>query len=173
MNQQRGPGNAVRTLLVISIGLPIGCSAARIDEPSSMYAQHVAEGGHDWRAEPHHLSILGGSTIDDETSAFTLGLDYEYRRSDLLGLGAVVEHAFTSIDATTLLAVTDVHFTPHCILQTGPGIEFIDDVEEFVYRIGVLYEWEVRGYTLSPQLHYDASTGEDAVILALAVGFGF
>ena len=125
---------------------------------------------HDWRDGPHHLSVLLGTTEADEESGPTVGLDYEYRVSDFLGVGAVAEYAFDQIDSTTVLAAADLHVTPQFVIQTGPGVEFINGEEEFVYRIGILYEWERSGYTLSPQVHYDATSGEDAVVFGIALG---
>ena len=127
---------------------------------------------------PHHLSIIAGATIIDaqeSESAFTLGLDYEYRVSDRLGLGVVVEHAFGPIESTTLLAVADIHLWKGLAIQTGPGVEFIDDKEEaFVLRLGALYEWELGdGFTVSPQVHYDFSDAEDAVVVAIGFGRAF
>ena len=131
------------------------------------------EGKHDWSHQPHHFSTILGSTIDDEESAPTLGLDYEYRTNDIVGLGVVAEYAFEDIDATTLLGVADIHLTDEFVVQTGPGIEFIDDEEEAVYRLGMLYEFEEGGWTVSPQIHYDWTSGEDAVIIGLAFGLCF
>ena len=134
----------------------------------------AAQEGEEEAEGPHHLSIIAGATIIDEEdgeSAFTLGLDYEYRVSELLGLGVVAEHAFGPIESTTLLAVADIHVWEGLAIQTGPGIEFVDDEEAFVVRLGALYEFELGGgFTLSPQVHYDFSDAEDAVVLA--VGFG-
>ena len=132
-----------------------------------------------WHSHPHHISLLVAGTDDDEETAFTLGVDYEYRVSEFLGVGAVLEHAFEDIDATTLLAVADLHFWRGLIVQTGPGVERIDgdngdsDETELIYRLGTLYEFEVGPYTVSPQIHYDFSSGEDAVIFGLAFGFAF
>ena len=124
---------------------------------------------------PHHLSVLaGGTTISavDET-ATTLGIDYEYRVSDFVGLGVVAERAFGRIDSTTLLAVADLHLAKGLVVQTGPGIEFIDGEENFVARIGALYEFELGGgLTFSPQFHYDISK-EDAVVFGAAIGLSF
>ena len=131
------------------------------------------DGGHNWKEGRNHLSWLAGVTHDDSENAFTIGVDYEYRLNQRLGIGAVVEQATEDIDATTILAVADIHCTNYWIIQTGPGIELLDDEEEFVYRIGTLYEWEFDGYTLSPQVHYDITGDENAVIFALAFGYGF
>ena len=137
-------------------------------------ASFDVEGNHDWVEQPHHISILGSGTFEEEESAPSVGIDYEYRASELLGIGAVAETAFGEIDVTTVLAVADLHITNHFIVQTGPGVDFVrGEREEIVYRIGVLYEWEQDGYTISPQLHYDWTSGEDAIILGVAFGVGF
>ncbi len=147
---------------LLLLALCAGCASAQHHEPV------------DWRELPHHFSVLTGATIEEEESGPTIGLDYEYRVSDFVGLGGVVEYASEDIDATTVLAVADLHLTHQFILQTGPGFESRGGGDtEFVYRLGVLYEWEWGGRTLSPQLHYDATSGEDAVVLALAVGVCF
>ena len=66
---------------------------------------------------PHHLSVLLADTrIDGEGDNSTLGIDYEYRVSPVIGLGAVIEHAYGELDATTLLAVADI-----CLLYTSPS----------------------------------------------------
>ena len=151
------------------LALLASCQALVLEtEPSQ-------EGEEIWKEKPHHVSVLPAMTVEasESASAFTLGVDYEYRASDFLGVGAVAEQAFEEIDSTTLLAVVDLHITPQFVIQTGPGIEIFDDTEEFAYRIGVLYEWELEGRTLSPQVHYDLTSGEDAWVFALALGFCF
>jgi hypothetical protein len=124
----------------------------------------------------HHLSVvIGGTHIPDvDETAFTLGLDYEYRLNQTLGLGFVAERAFGAIDSTTLLAVADIHIAGGFAIQTGPGVEFVRDESFFVTRIGALYEFEIgEAFTLSPQLHYDISTGEDAIVFGIAIGRAF
>jgi len=131
------------------------------------------EGAHEWQEKPHHLSFLVARTIEDDETAPTLGLDYEFRKSEFLGLGAIIERAFDEIDTTTMLGVADLHITNQFIVQTGPGIEFYEGNGKFVYRTGMLYEFELDGYTVSPQVHFDWAAGENAVVLALAFGMGF
>lgn len=131
------------------------------------------DGGHNWKEGRQHLSVFTGLTSEDNESAATIGLDYEYRVDQHLGLGAVVEQATEDVDATTILAVADLHITNYWVVQTGPGIEFLEHEDEFVYRIGTLYEWEYEGYTISPQVHYDMTGNENALIVGFAVGVGF
>ena len=145
--------------------------------PAAALAQIDVE--HD-EEKPHHLSlVLGGTHVNaaDET-AFTFGVDYEYRINELIGVGAVAEHAVGDIDATTLLAVADFHLWRGLALQVGPGVEFIDEGEETetfaIGRVGVLYEVEFgEGFTVSPQFHYDISSGEDAIVFGLSFGRAF
>ncbi|WP_262696469.1 hypothetical protein [Kordiimonas aquimaris] len=132
----------------------------------------------------HHISVFsGGTTIfHTDEAASTIGLDYEYRINRLLGVGFVVEQAFGSIDATTILTVADIHIWRGLALQIGPGIEILNEETEFggeesatnfVARFGALYELEFEGgYTLSPQLHYDASK-EDALVFGISLGLAF
>lgn len=130
-------------------------------------------GEHDWEEMPHHISVLVAETYEEKESAPSIGLDYEYRYSDFLGVGAVLEGAFDDIDTTTVLAVADLHITNQFIVQTGPGMEFLSGQDELVYRLGTLYECEWGGYTVSPQVHYDWNSGEDAIVVGIALGFGF
>lgn len=137
----------------------------------------LADGQHQavHHSAPHHLSVLVGGTdlVNEDHTAVTLGLDYEYRVSEFLGLGFVVEQAFGDIDATTLLAVADLHLWHGLIAQVGPGVEFVDGNSHAALRLGMLYEFEFEGgFTLSPQLHYDFSH-EDALVFGIALGRAF
>ena len=79
----------------------------------------VAKGNaHHWETSPHHLSALVGTTYTKECgNAFTIGVDYEYRVSDFLGVGFVAEYAFEDLDAYTYLLVADLHITNNFIAQ--------------------------------------------------------
>lgn len=132
-----------------------------------------------WETHPNHFSVVLAATDDGPETAFTVGGDYEHRVNGFLGIGGVVERAFGEIDATTLLAVADLHLWRGLAVQTGPGVELVDSrgeeraEEEFVYRIGALYEFEFGHATFSPQVHYDVTTGEDAVVFGGALGYYF
>lgn len=124
---------------------------------------------------PNHISLFVGHTdFSEHGNGETVGIDYEYRVSQLLGLGSVVEYAFGSLDALTVLAVADIHLTDEFIIQVGPGYEYTSEHEFFVSRLGALYEFRYNGYTFSPQFHFDyhESVGSSKVV-GLAVGFDF
>ncbi len=124
---------------------------------------------------PHHLSVLNGDTyVSGEGNNATIGIDYEYRVNDFLGLGAVIEKAYGELDAVTVLAVADLHLYKGFIAQVGPGFERRHSENVAVARIGFLYEFELAKFTLSPQLHWDYHDGEtNALVAGMALGFSF
>lgn len=124
---------------------------------------------------PYHLSLfLGDTHIDGEGDNSTIGIDIEYRVNQLLGIGSVVEYAGGELDATTALAVADIHLHEGWVMQLGPGIERRHSEEVFVSRVGFLYEFELDNYTISPQLHWDYHNGEEnAFVAGFAFGFSF
>lgn len=136
-----------------------------------------------WREFPNHLSLLlagsfaHGEAEDEE--AETLGIDYEYRVNERLGLGIVAERAFDPVDSTTLLAVADLHVWRGFAIQAGPGVEMIDgregeeDEDEFIVRLGALYEFEKGRFTVSPQLHLDKASDAETWVFGVALGYGF
>ena len=123
----------------------------------------------------HHLSLLTAKTRVNGADELgpTVGIDYEYRINPLIGVGAVLERAFGSVDATSFFAVADIHLWRGLAIQTGPGFERVDGETKFAGRFGLLYELEFKsGLTISPQLHLDVA-GENSVVYGLAVGRSF
>lgn len=158
----------MRCLVQVLISFLFVSSAFAEQAESGSELKHAVHG-------PHHLSVLVADThVSGEGDNFTIGIDYEYRLSKLLGVGAVVERAFGELDATTVLAVADIHLQHGLIVQVGPGFERRHDENVFVARIGMLYEFELDNLTLSPQLHWDYHDGEaNAIVAGLALGFSF
>jgi hypothetical protein len=139
------------------------------DESQSATDEYHSEHG------DHHFSVLVGDTfIDSIGEGATIGLDYEVRVSQFVGLGAVVEYAAGDLEAWTALAVADLHITDQFIAQVGPGFERTKEHDLFVARFGLLYEFYIGDFTLSPQLHYDYHDGgQDAIVVGVAWGFSF
>ena len=165
----------MNSILKLIMSLVVAGFCLNMPPAWAMSSEPGAEVSNGHRESSHHFSLLLAGTHIEEAdhTSFTIGIDYEYRVNRSLGLGFVVEHAFESIDATTLIAVADIHIWEGLALQIGPGIEFVDEDSFFVGRIGALYEFELENkYTITPQLHYDFSH-EDAVVFGVAFGRGF
>lgn len=132
--------------------------------------------GIDHSQHPHHLSVFVGDTnINHRGDGITVGVDYEYRLNDLLGVGTVIEYAANDLGAWTILLVADIHITPQWIVQVGPGHESSSDHDLFVARLGTLYEFEFEGgWTIAPQIHFDFQENDDnATVMGIAVGKSF
>ena len=164
---------------LVFLTISAGSAAANDDDHTSSTSEHKSQIPYH-PDKRHHLSILtaGTNVPSEDYTAFTVGIDYEYRINRRLGVGFVAEQAFSKIDATSLLAVADIHLWRGLTLQIGPGVEFVDKGEKnetfALARIGALYELELgEGYTISPQFHYDISSGADAIVFGVAFGRAF
>jgi hypothetical protein len=164
--------SCVPLLILFSLAVLMAASSVSAQEDEGSDKQNV-------------LSLILGGTSDRDENVFTVGLDFEHRVHPLLGVGAVIEYATDDIDALTLIGALDFHLWRGLAIQTGPGVEFVGEEEEeagrttssnrreFVYRVGVVYEFEIGKLLVTPQVHYDYSTGNDAVVYATALGFKF
>lgn len=125
----------------------------------------------------HHVSVvLGGTTSPAENeTGFTFGVDYEYRLRERFGIGGVVERAGGRLDATSLIALVDVHLSRRFVVQAGPGVTFEGGERFAVGRIGAYYEFELGKYTLSPVLSYDIAGGgrPNEVVFGVQLGRQF
>jgi len=69
------------------LGSLLNCSTVLAEEHAASHAAAHFE------SAPHHLSLLLANTrVNGENeTGFTVGVDYQYRLNQLLGMGAVVE----------------------------------------------------------------------------------
>lgn len=155
---------AVPAALMLTVAWSFGFAAPA--------AASEREGAHE---KPNHLSLILGGThlFGEEYTAFTVGLDYERELREHLGVGVVVEHAVEEIDATSVYGVVDIHLAHGFVIQTGPGVEWIDDHTLAVGRFGVFYEAEAGGLIIAPSVSYDVSEAEDSLVFGLAIGTKF
>jgi len=164
-------------IVIFSItALTLGAAQANDDHGTHGPKLGAEQGPHIKKGHsPHHLSIINGGTtiLEDGRTAYTVGIDYEYRYSDLLGFGFVAEQAVGNVDAFTFLAVADIHIWKGLAIQVGPGLEFTEEEDGLVFRSGVLYEFEFFDHwTLSPQAHFDFAH-EDSFVFGIAIGRSF
>ncbi|MCC7442389.1 MAG: hypothetical protein IT285_12200 [Bdellovibrionales bacterium] len=140
-------------LALFSLLMPLGAGASE---------------GHD-----HHLAGFAGLTLTSETSAFTLGADYEYRMEEMLGLTALVDFALFDTMTTLVAAGVVYHAGDALKFVAAPGLEFADGHSAFAIRLGVGYDLHAGGLTLTPNYNADIIDGHVAHVFGLAVGSGF
>ena len=109
------------------------------------FASEGAEHHSEQRHEYHRNTLSGffGITGEDHRErAGTIAIEHERRFNERWGLAAGVEHAFGDLDFT-VFTVPVVFHTGNWALYAGPGVEKPDDHgSEFLFRVGVGYEFE-------------------------------
>ena len=111
--------------------------------------------------------FLGGTSqmSDDGTSAFTLGLDYQYRVGKLIGLGFLFDHAMGDIKSTLIGPFVSFHLRKF-VLITAPALEFSDGETNPTFRLGLAYEIELsNGFAILPTLNYDNERRDEISIV--------
>lgn len=128
---------------------------------------------------PHVLDVFLGTTYADHHGesehAFSVGVQYGYEIKRGVSVGVLAEYATNSLDAWVvgLPAVVNIGETPWQV-TIMPGAELVGDEQEFLFRTGLGYEFEMQGgYALKPEVNLDWVDGETSVVAGVAVGFRF
>ena len=129
----------------------------------------------------HHLALfagLGAETKRDtpDENGFAIGLVYEYRFHKHWGIGIAVDALGqdTFRDASLVVPVS-LHPIGNWRVFTGPGVEFTDKKDKFIYRLGVGYEFPLGGHwSLAPEVLADFVDGGGIIYIGgLALGYEF
>jgi hypothetical protein len=122
----------------------------------------------------HHIAVfLGNTHTEHDEDAFTIGLDYEYRLTALLGIGALGEHAVKDIDTWVFGVPLALHPGAGWRLVAMPGIEVHDGETEFLIRAGVGYEFEIDRLTIMPEFSADFVDSEVNLGVGVSLGVKF
>ena len=131
------------------------------------------EHGHHEAAHSHRLELFLGNTHEDSEDGFSVGLAYEYRITEILGTGGLVEYAGGDLDKW--LAGVPLFIHPHkgWRFVLAPGLEHKHSENEFLFRAGVAYEFEIGRWSITPEFNVDFVEGEEALVYGLSFGYGF
>ena len=159
---------------VLTTVLCLLVTAARIPA-----AEHTRGEHHPGR---HHYTniaevFLGGTYEDGEhgsESGLTIGFAYERRISELLGVGGFYEYAAGDFDKWSIGVPLFVHPYKGWRFVLAPGMEHRDSDNEFLFRTGVGYEFELsERWVAIPEFIVDFVDGEEAYVFGVTFGFGF
>ena len=157
----------------------IGCAVVWATCVLSACSLHASEAGlddhpaHDG-VHKHHVALFVGATSSSGgTHGTTVGADYSFRVHRLASLALAIDYAAGDVDATILAAGVFLHPTHSIRILVAPGFDYHDGHEEAVLRVGVLYDFDVGNWTLSPTVHVDALEVKENVIYGLSFGYGF
>ena len=132
------------------------------------------EKGHEEHFGPHRIELLLGNTHDDGENGFTIGVGYEYRISPLVGVGGLIE-SVTGEDREWILLVP-VLFHPYkgWRFLLGPGFEGNRTKDnEFVFRVGAAYEFEIGRWAIAPQFNLDFVDNRKVPVFGVSFVYAF
>ena len=158
--------------LTLVLGALLSAGVGAEEQPAG---EHEADKSHESHnshesSEPHStVGIFIGDTNEDRRNGFTVGLEYEYRVSQLLGLGITAEHVAGEFDTNVFVAPIALHSGPWKV-YAGPGIEDGEEGSEFLMRVGLEYGFHFGEYEISPQVDVDFVDGEQLFVLGVVFG---
>jgi hypothetical protein len=115
--------------------------------------------------------FLGGTHSEDDDTEFSVGIAYERRLSEKIGLGGLAEH--TKSREWVLAIPFYFHPTEPWKLFLAPGVEIEDSESDFLVRVGTAYEFDMGSWTLAPELSFDFVDSEVKTIFGLNFGIEF
>lgn len=117
--------------------------------------------------------FIGVTGEERRERALTLGIDYERRINELVGIGLGVERAMGDLDFTVVTVPFGFHIG-QWKLMIGPGIEFAHGEKDHeLIRTGVEYAFDMGGYELAPKFIIDFVDGEAVLVAGVGFAWGF
>ncbi len=141
----------------------------------------------------YHAGIFLGATsnLEDKTTDFSIGLDYEYKLDMLeqtFGIGFIMEAVFAEHKESILGLPIFIHpGLGHLKFWLAPGVEFGDEPiasnetedvptefkTNFLFRLGIGYDFHFDMFAVSPAISLDMIKGNIALVYGLTVGMSF
>lgn len=160
-----------------------------------MYAQHhdehnehAKQASHDHHSK-HHVAIFNGATTvpAHHLTVYTIGVDYEYRISNLVGMGILGEIIKTeSSEIVTGISVFAhpikglkfvaapliVYSKPHQSDEHHVDTHDLKRESHLFFRLGAGYDFHLGKLSIGPSINYDIGKVK-AISYGLSVGIGF
>mgnify|MGYP006293087375 CR=1 FL=1 len=153
-------------------------------------AQH-AEDGHDGEEHAHyhthHIAVFNGltSNFTHNNTAYSVGMDYEYRFSRFIGAGLLTEYIATEEGEILGGLPLFLHLTKGLKVTLAPLLvnkkEHHEDhdhhgeenrVTNFAFRLGAGYGFHVGKLSIAPSINFDMGESS-ALVYGINIGLGF
>ena len=162
------------------LALLLACGALPV--VAEEHPETTAEDSHHEESADHsehhfhrnHFAVFLGVTEEEEHSAFSVGFDYERRLTRLFGIGALIDFATGDVRSGVWGIPFILHPGKGWKLYVAPGRENGSERDaEFMFRVGVLYDFEVGKVTISPAFNVDLVDGEEIYVYGVNIGRGW
>jgi hypothetical protein len=160
----------MRIIQVVAISLILYCSFgtnnwAYAQEKDSKPVHHENH---------YHLSAFAGFTTDYKgKNGYKIGIEYEYRLSDYVGIGGAFD--FTGADFEIFALSVGADFYPFKFpLLPGimVGAKYAHSEWKPFIRAMLLYDFHIGSFSLGPMIMYDFFSGEkDIMSYGITVGY--
>ena len=158
---------------------------------SYSFAQHAGEEHSDENKHAHfhkhHIALFNGltSNFTHNSTDYSIGLDYEYRLSQFIGTGILVE--YIAMEKGEILGGLPLfmHFTKGLKLTAAPLLVNKEEhhensghhteesrVTDFAFRLGAGYGFHVGKLSLAPSINFDMGES-NALVYGINIGLGF
>jgi hypothetical protein len=132
----------------------------------------TAEEAHESHHKKNVLAGFVGLTHERRENGLALGVEYERKITESVGVGMLAEYTFGEFDFWVV--ATPVYFgVDRWRFGIAPGLEGTRGETEPLARLIVGYEFEGKGRHYAPGLSIDFVDGEQVYVLGIAVGFEF
>jgi hypothetical protein len=129
----------------------------------------------------NHLALFAGATtnFEHESTDFSLGVDYEYRLSEMFGIGLFGEIVYAEHEETLIGVPFFFHIKDSPIkIVLAPGVAIAEDHhgdkhEEFLFRGGLGYDIHLDTFSITPTVNADVVDGDVSLVYGIALGVGF
>ena len=126
--------------------------------------------------ETRHLlkAFVGNTHTHDDDNGLTLGVGYEYRLTPLLAVSALGEYAGGQVDTWVVGPGIVVYPHKRLSLVAMPAVELHGDASEFLFRLGVGYEFEAGDeVVVIPEMSVDFVDSETNLVFGVNIGIPF
>jgi hypothetical protein len=157
----------------------------------SLYAQHhekdhTSEEKHQ-HTHKHHLSMFNGitSNFTHHSNDYSIGIDYEYRLNEKIGLGFIGEYINTKDGEWVTGLPVFIHFAKGLKAIGSPILinkaEHTEDHSthsdpkrktEFAFRAGLSYSLHWKKMSIGPVVNFDIGESQ-SLVYGISIGIGF
>ncbi len=137
----------------------------------------AAQEEHEEHKESHyhrnHVGLFLGNTHEEGLDEFTIGLDYEYRFSQYVGIGALLE--YVGEDAREGVGMVPLFIHPYKGFRflAAAGVKPKADETKFIWRLGIGYRFPIGNWTIAPEFNLDFTEGRTVEVYGVSFGYGF
>jgi hypothetical protein len=141
----------------------------------SFGAAYAAEGE---SSEPEQESknefavFLGVTHEGRRDNSPAVGLEYERRLNETLGIGGLAEFTAGGADFWVFAVPLTIH-SDRWKFIFAPGFEYVNGRTEKLFRLGVGYDFKPGGRKITPGLNVDFVDGDAVIIAGVSIGLGF